>query len=51
MREQLDPQVLQHPLADPADEVRLHVGRAPVDERADEERDHDERQRRECRPA
>ena len=46
VREELDPQVLQHALADPADEVRLHVGRAPVDERADEERDDDPGQRR-----
>jgi hypothetical protein len=46
VREQLDPQVLQHTLADPADEVRLCIGRAPVDDRAREERDHHEREHR-----
>ena len=39
--EELDPQVLQRALADPADEVGLRVGRAPVDERRDHERDDD----------
>ena len=47
VREELDPQVLQHPLADPADEVRLDVGGAPVDEGADQEREDDEGERRE----
>jgi hypothetical protein len=37
-------QVLQRPLADPADEVRLQVGRAPEHERADDEGDDDEGQ-------
>ena len=32
--EELDPQVLQRALADPADEVGLRVRRAPVHERA-----------------
>ena len=45
VREELDPQVLQHALADPADEVGLRVGRAPVDERGDDERDDDEVER------
>ena len=36
------PQVLQRALADPADEVGLRVRRAPVHERADDEREHDE---------
>ena len=47
VREELDPQVLQHALADPADEVGLRVGRAPVDERGGEERD--ARRGRACR--
>ena len=45
VREELDPQVLQHPLADPAREVGLRVGRAPVDQRGDQEGDHDPGQR------
>ena len=43
--EELDAQVLQRALADPADEVGLRVGRAPVDERGDHEGDDDPRQR------
>ena len=39
--EELDPQVLQRALADPADEVGLHVGRAPVQERRGQEGDDD----------
>ena len=42
----LDAQVLQHALADPADEVGLRVGGAPVHERRRQERDDDEVQRR-----
>ena len=45
VREQLDPQVLQHALADPADEVGLRVGGRPVDERGDDEADDDEVER------
>ena len=51
MGEELDAQVLQHALADPADEVGLRVGRAPVDERGDDEGDDDEVERAECRRA
>ena len=43
--EDLQAQVLQRALADPADEVGLRVGRRPDDERADEERDDDEVER------
>jgi ABC-type multidrug transport system fused ATPase/permease subunit len=46
VREQLDPQVLQRALADPADEVGLHVACAPVHERGAEEGDNDPGQRR-----
>ena len=46
VREELDPEVLQRPLADPADQVGLRVGRAPIHQRRDEERDDDPRQRR-----
>ena len=42
MREELDPQVLQHALADPADEVGLRVRRAHSRQRRGEERDDDE---------
>ena len=49
--EELDPQVLQRALADPADEVGLRVGRAPVGERGDQERDDDPRPARSCRRA
>jgi hypothetical protein len=45
VREQLDAQVLQHALADPPDQVRLRVGRAPVEQRGEDERDDDEVQR------
>ena len=45
VREQLQAQVLQHALADPADEVGLRVGRAPVDQRRDDEADDDEVER------
>ena len=45
VREELDPQVLQRALADPARQVGLRVGRAPVDQRRGEERDHDPGQR------
>ena len=45
VREELDAQVLQRALADPAGHVGLHVGRAPVDERGAHERDDDPRER------
>ena len=45
VREELDPEVLQRALADPADQVGLRVGRAPVHEGAHDERDDDPRQR------
>ncbi len=37
-------EVLQRPLPDPADEVRLHVGGRPVDRCRGEERNHDQSQ-------
>ena len=44
-------QVLQRPLADPADEVGLRVGRGPVDQRrGDERRDDPVERRRGCSP-
>jgi hypothetical protein len=43
--EDLDPEVLEDPLADPADEVGLRVRRPPVHERGDQEADDDPRER------
>ena len=41
VREQLDAEVLERPLADPADEIRLQVGGDGVNHGRDEERDDD----------
>ena len=46
--EELDPQVLQRPLADPVDEVGLQVGGDPVDHRGGHEGDHDHASARRC---